>query len=84
MIVEFPNAPACTAGTSPARARGMRRARNRFTRACGQPSRSGFYPLHGKATITGVGFYDRIHGQTGVSPNGIELHPVLGFRCHCR
>jgi len=27
--------------------------------------------------ITGVGFFDVIHGQTGVAPNGIELHPVL-------
>jgi hypothetical protein len=21
------------------------------------------------------------HGQTGVAPNAIELHPVLAFRC---
>jgi len=28
--------------------------------------------------ITGVGFFDYIHGQHGVAPNGIELHPVLG------
>jgi hypothetical protein len=27
--------------------------------------------------VTGVGFFDRIHGQMGVAPNGIELHPVL-------
>jgi hypothetical protein len=28
--------------------------------------------------ITGVGFFDRVHGQMGVSQfNGIELHPVL-------
>lgn len=30
-------------------------------------------------TIQGVGFFDRIHGQTGVAPNGIELHPVLSI-----
>ena len=31
-----------------------------------------------RARITGVGFFDRVHDQTGVSPlNGIELHPVL-------
>src|SRR6266853_2934223 len=29
------------------------------------------------ATVTGVGFFDHIHGQTGVAPNGIELHPIL-------
>ena len=27
--------------------------------------------------ITGVGFFDYLHGQRGVAPNGIELHPVL-------
>ena len=31
-----------------------------------------------RARITGVGFFDRVHGQTGVSQaNGIELHPIL-------
>lgn len=29
--------------------------------------------------VTGVGFYDKLHGQTGVAPNGIELHPILDF-----
>ena len=30
------------------------------------------------ARITGVGFFDAVHGQTGVAQlNGIELHPVL-------
>jgi hypothetical protein len=32
-----------------------------------------------KAKITGVGFFDFIHGQTGVAPNGIELHPVTAI-----
>jgi len=27
--------------------------------------------------MTGVGFFDFVHGQTGVAPNGIELHPIL-------
>jgi len=30
-----------------------------------------------RVRVTGVGFFDRIHGQAGVAPNGIELHPVL-------
>src|SRR6185369_3114548 len=30
--------------------------------------------------ITGVGFFDFLHGQTGVAPNGIELHPILDIR----
>ena len=27
--------------------------------------------------IVGVGFFDFIHGQTGVAPNGIEVHSIL-------
>ena len=34
------------------------------------------YPAQ-TVTVRGVGFFDFIHGQTGVAPNGIELHPVL-------
>jgi hypothetical protein len=37
-----------------------------------------------KARITGVAFFDTEHGQTGVAPNGIELHPILRFRCLTR
>jgi hypothetical protein len=31
------------------------------------------------ATVVGVGFFNNEHGQTGVAPNGIELHPALGI-----
>jgi len=27
--------------------------------------------------VTGIGFFDILHGQTGVAPNGIELHPMI-------
>ncbi len=45
-------------------------------------------PIHGKIktrkliTVTGVGFFDRLHGQEGVAPNGIELHPILHVLAH--
>lgn len=29
--------------------------------------------------IEGIGFFDFIHGQTGVAGNGVELHPVLAL-----
>jgi hypothetical protein len=29
-----------------------------------------------RARVTGVGFFDLDHGQTGVAPNAIELHPI--------
>ena len=28
-------------------------------------------------TVTGVAFFDTLHGQEGVAPNAIELHPIL-------
>jgi hypothetical protein len=33
----------------------------------------------GNDTVIGVGFFDYAHGQDGVAPNVIELHPVLAF-----
>jgi hypothetical protein len=30
-----------------------------------------------RARITGVGFFDRLHHQFGMAPNGMELHPVI-------
>ena len=30
--------------------------------------------------LDGVGFFDFLHGQRGVAPNGFELHPVLAVR----
>src|SRR5207244_927391 len=29
--------------------------------------------------LTGVGMFDFLHGQTGVAPNGIELHPIINI-----
>jgi hypothetical protein len=77
MIVEFPD-PHCTVGAVHRYA--MAQARTRLIATCGRPPVSEFRRLSGTATITGVGFVDVLHGQTGVAPNGIELHPVLGFR----
>ena len=37
--------------------------------------------LRSSARVTGVAFFDFPHGQTGVAPNAIELHPILVFRC---
>jgi len=28
-------------------------------------------------TVVGFGFFDTLHGQNGVAPNAIELHPIL-------
>ena len=67
MIAETP-APSCTSRATPTRRRQMAQARA-AVRLCA------------KAVVSGVAFFDFRHGQTGVAPNGIELHPVLAFRC---
>lgn len=33
-----------------------------------------------RVVVTGVGFFDRNHGQLGAAPNWFELHPVLSVR----
>ena len=32
-----------------------------------------------KVKLTGVGFFDFIHGQKGIAANGREIHPVLSM-----
>jgi hypothetical protein len=79
MIVAFP-APACVSANAPARARTlMRAAQETLLLSCGLPSTRSFTPLSGTGTISGVGFFASRRGRRGVAPNGIELHPVLGF-----
>src|SRR2546423_507239 len=68
MIVEAPSAPFCTGRASPLRKRQMAAAR-KAARPCA------------RAHIVGVVFWDYYHGQIGVAPNAIELHPLLGFQC---
>ena len=78
MIVEFPDTTCNGASSSPKKGK-MASARSAIIAACGQPSSSHFTNLGGRANITGVGFFDIPHGQTGLAPNAIELHPVLKF-----
>jgi hypothetical protein len=82
MIVEFPYTR-CNDARSSIRRAAMKRARTQFENICGSVSTS-FVDLRGSVRLTGVGFWDEIHGQTGVAPNGIELHPVLSFGGICR
>lgn len=78
MIVEVPDPdPAFVARTSPW-AEAIKLARDQAAQKL-QPER-GLRKARLPARITGVGFFDTVHGQTGVShTNGIELHPVLGI-----
>lgn len=73
LISEIP-APACV-GSSSVLLPGIQNARSEFD-ARYTPT-SSFQTANVAVTITGVGFFDFLHGQTGVAPNGIELHAVL-------
>jgi len=79
MITEFPDADTCSGAVASAHAQEMRAARAALIAAFGQPASSHFTSVSGSASVTGVVFFDVLHGQTGVAPNGIELHPVIGF-----
>ncbi len=57
MIVEFPDTTCNGAANSPKKAK-MASARSAIISACGQPSSSHFTNLSGRATVTGVGFFD--------------------------
>ena len=67
MIAEAPSS-LCTGGATAYRRRQMASTRA-VARVCS------------RARVTGVAFFDFLQGQTGVAPNGIELHPILGFAC---
>ncbi len=75
MIAEIPD-PTCVEG-SRAQAQ-IARARARFVELFGQPSPT-WHEANASVTVTGVLFFDVHHGQTGVAPNAVELHPVIGM-----
>ena len=76
MIAEIAS-PACV-GSSSVLLSDIQNARSEFD-ALYTPMGS-FQSANGPVTLTGVGFFDFLHGQTGVAPNGIELHAVLDIQ----
>lgn len=76
MIVELVD-EGCDGAVNSGQTAPMAAARAQFVQLCGEP-RDRFKPCSARVTVVGVGFFDVIHGQRGVAPNGIELHPVLG------
>jgi hypothetical protein len=75
MIVELP-APQCVGSSSPFLP-AIRAVRRAFV--------ARFHPTvvwqrpKIRVHVVGVGFWDYKHGQSGVAPNAIELHPVLAI-----
>jgi hypothetical protein len=73
LIAEIP-LPACVGSGSPFLS-GITNARTQFDARF--TATSSFQTANIPVRIKGVGMFDFLHGQTGVAPNGIELHPVL-------
>jgi len=73
MISEIPS-PACVGSTS-VLLPGIQNARSEFDAR--YTVTSSFQTANVPVIVTGVGFFDFFHGQTGVAPNGIELHAVI-------
>ena len=73
MIAEIPS-PGCVGSGSPFAA-DIVNARMKFNAMF--TASTSFQFANVPVQITGVGMFDFLHGQTGVAPNGIEIHPVL-------
>jgi len=73
MITEIP-LPSCVGAGSPFLS-GIQNARAKFDAQFNVTTT--FQTVSVPVQIVGVGMFDFLHGQTGVAPNGIELHPVL-------
>jgi len=73
MIVEIPS-PTCVGAGSPFLP-GIQNSRSEFDARF--TATTSFQTANIPVQIKGIGMFDFLHGQTGVAPNGIELHPVL-------
>ncbi len=72
MIAEIPD-PACVAAGSVLTTQ-ITHSRAQFDAK--YTATGSFQTANVPVTVTGIGFFDFLHGQTGVAPNGIELHAV--------
>lgn len=76
IVAEIPDTT-CVGKISPVKP-AIARARNRFD---GQfAATTSFKQTNVRVVVKGVGFFDFFHGQTGMAPNDLELHPVTGLR----
>ncbi len=73
MIVEIPD-PEAVDPSSPWKD-SIASARKEFDSAFHPTNR--FVRRSAHLKITGIGFFDFMHGQSGVAGNGIEMHPVI-------
>lgn len=78
MVAEIPD-PNCMHGAPAALVADVARARLAFVRAFGIPPTTHFMLLYRPVTVTGALFFDFLHDQDGLAPNGAELHGVIAL-----
>lgn len=79
MIIEPPD-PTCSSACDGGFANYFSTTRTKLVNCFGQPPTSFTNMPSGIVVdVTGVPEFDALHGQTGVAPNGIEIHPVLNI-----
>ncbi len=78
MIAEISD-PNCPGARDSGRVAALRSVRQEYVDLIGQPPRGRFEEFEDPPLVyvIGVAFFDAVHGQRGVAPNGIELHPVV-------
>jgi len=78
IIAEIPD-PTCVAHISPVKT-AIRSARTTMNSRFSVTS--DFKTANQRVVVRGIGFFDYFHGQTGMAPNDLEIHPVtaLHFR----
>jgi hypothetical protein len=76
IIAEIPD-PQCVAKISPVKT-AIKTARGRMDTHFSVTS--AFKMSDRQVVVRGVGFFDYFHGQTGMAPDDLELHPVTALR----
>jgi hypothetical protein len=80
MVIEI-TSPVCPAVQATSRYKQFKEVYAWFESNIGEPHGSFTYlPQPKLVCITGIGFWDHVHGQKGMAANGREIHPVLSVR----
>lgn len=84
MIAEIPDS-SCPDAIAGGHAEDFAKARLSLVSIAGvEPDSNSFWYLDPAplVVLTGVGYYDPPHGQTGKAPNNLEVHPVLSLEAY--
>jgi hypothetical protein len=80
MVIEIAN-PECETVKTSGKYAQMKAVHDWFLDNIGIPHNTFYYlPEPKEITVTGIGYWDFLHHQTGMAANGREIHPVLSMQ----